>query len=994
MTETISEADAAPSGSAAGAARPPGPGDTVFLVDGSSFVFRAYFQSMNQDRKYNYRADGLPTGAVRLFCNKLYQFIREGAADVRPTHLAIIFDKSEHSFRNELYADYKANRSAPPDDLIPQFPLMRAAVEAFGLHPVEKLGFEADDIIATYAREAAEAGADVVIVSADKDLMQLVDERVSMYDPASGEGRRPGSGKIGVRAERRIGVDEVMEYFGVPPERVVDVQALIGDSTDNVPGVPGIGKKTAAQLIDEFGDLDTLLAEASTIKQNKRRENLIAFADQARLSRTLVTLDRHVEIEEPIEAHAMRRVDAKPLIAFFKALDFGTLTRRVAEDFGVEHGTVAPDARYLGGPDGGASVEPSAPADEGPRTPQTLAAQLEREAASATFDLDKYETIEDVERLGEWLAAAHETGALGVAVRTYDGRALRSPIVGIAIAPGPGVAAYVPIGASTDDLVASSKGLALEAVRPLLAPILADQGIAKVSCHMKRDFLALSRAGFAVLPLDDTGLLSYAADAGAGAHDFEALAKRYFAHAPLDDRDVMGTGQKRVPFGEVAVDAATRHAAEEADVALRLAPVLRQRAIAKRVVAVYESLERPLLPVLARMEEAGILVDREVLSRMSADFSQTLARIEAEVYELAGERFNIGSTKQLSDILFGKLSLPGGRKTKTGAWSTGAQVLDELAAEGHPLPVKILEWRQLTKLKNTYTDALPEEINPESGRVHTTFAMASTTTGRLSSTEPNLQNIPIRTEEGRKIRTAFVAAPGTKLIAADYGQIELRVLAHIADIPQLREAFANGDDIHAITASEMFGVPVKGMDPNVRRRAKAINFGIIYGISAFGLANQLSIPREEAGAYIRRYFERFPGIRDYMDETKRFAREHGYVVTLFGRRAHYPDINISNPSMRANYERAAINAPIQGSAADVIRRAMVRIEPALAAKGFATRMLLQVHDELLFEAPEDEADAAIEVIRDVMVRAPEPAVKLRVPLEVDARAGQSWAAAH
>lgn len=981
--------------------RMPGPGDTVFLVDGSSFVFRAYFQSMNQDRKYNYRPDGLPTGAVRLFCNKVYQFIKDGAADLKPTHLAIIFDKSEQSFRNELYPEYKANRSEPPDDLIPQFPLMRAAVEAFGLTPIEKSGYEADDLIATYARQAAAGGADVVIVSADKDLMQLVDEHISMYDPASGEGRRAGSGRMGVRPERRIGVDEVVEYFGVTPDKVVDVQALIGDSTDNVPGVPGIGKKTAAQLIGEYGDLDTLLASADTIKQQKRRENLIEFADQARLSRKLVTLDDKVDLDVELPALAMKEVAPKPLIAFFKALDFGTLTRRIAEDFGIDHSTVDADARYVGNGAGlpagaapAASPEAATADADTPKTPQTLAVALEAAARDERFDLDRYQSLTTVDALAEFLARASETGRLGIAVRLVDGPPMRADIAGIALATDNNVAGYVPLAHSAGDLVSGNDGLTQDEAWPVLGPYLTDPSIAKISASMKRDVLALTRAGLRVTPIDDTGLMSYAADAGAMAHDFDTLAKRYFNHTPLDDRDVMGSGRSRVPFGEVMVDAATRHACEEADIARRLAPVLRQRLYAHKVANVYETLERPLLPVLARMEAVGVKVDRNVLSRMSGDFSQTLARIEDEIYELAGERFNIGSTKQLSEILFEKLGYPGGRKTKTGAWSTGAQVLDELAAEGFPLPVKLLEWRQLSKLKNTYTDALPQDINPVTGRVHTTFAMASTTTGRLSSNDPNLQNIPIRTEEGRKIRTAFVAEPGNVLIAADYGQIELRVLAHIADIPQLREAFARGDDIHAITASEMFGVPVEGMDPSVRRRAKAINFGIIYGISAFGLANQLAIPREEASAYIKRYFERFPGIRTYMDRTKAFVREHGYVTTLFGRKAHYPEIDTKNPSLRAFYERAAINAPIQGSAADIIRRAMVRIEPALLDAGLATRMMLQVHDELLFEGPEAEAEKAIKVISREMRGAAEPAVQLRVPLEVDARAGASWAEAH
>ena len=1012
MTETRAQDTAIPEKGAPDA-RAPGPGDVVFLVDGSSFVFRAYFQSMNQDRKYNYRADGLPTGAVRLFCNKLYQFIRDGAADVRPTHLAIVFDKSEHSFRNDLYADYKANRSEAPDDLVPQFPLMRAAVEAFGLTPIEKAGYEADDIIATYAREASEGGAEVVIVSADKDLMQLVNGQVSMYDPASGEGRRAGSGKAGVRPERRIGVDEVVDYFGVPPERVVDVQALVGDTTDNVPGVPGIGKKTAAQLIEAFGDLDTLLSEAGTIKQPKRRENLLAHADQARLSRTLVTLDDHVDLDAPLDALVVRPVEPERLVSFFKALDFGTLTRRVAEDHDVAHADVAPDPRYLDfdGNTGAVAADAIADDEAETATPETLAVAMEKDAAAHPFDHHAYATITTEAELARWIDAAREAGRLAIAVRTVAGPPMRSGLAGIALAVHAGKAAYVPFAHDGHDLMDGGgkdgglkdgsaedggDGNRLDAERVLerLAPILADRGIAKLSCQMKRDVLALHRAGVTVTPVDDTGLLSYAADAGAGQHDPAGLSKRYLNHAPLDDRDVMGTGRSRIAFGAVPVEAATRHAAEEADMAVRLVPLLRQRLVAKRISTVYETLERPLLPVLARMEATGLVVDRDVLSRMSSDFEQTLARIEEEIYELAGERFNIGSTKQLSEIMFAKLGLPGGKKTKTGAWSTGAQVLEDLAAEGYPLPVKLLEWRQISKLKSTYTDALQEDINPETGRVHTTFTMASTTTGRLSSADPNLQNIPIRTEAGRKIRTAFVAAPGTELVAADYGQIELRVLAHIAEIPQLVQAFADGLDIHAMTASEMFGVPVDGMDPSVRRRAKAINFGIIYGISAYGLANQLAIPREEASAYIKRYFERFPGIRDYMDRMKAFVHENGYVTTLFGRRAHYPEIDTKNPSLRAFYERAAINAPIQGSAADIIRRAMVRIEPALHAAGLSSRMTLQVHDELLFEVPMEETERTIEVVSSVMRGAAEPAVKLKVPLDVDARAGASWSQAH
>ena len=1012
-------AAARPSAHSAGA-RSVRAGDVVFLVDGSSFVFRAYFQSMNQDRKYNYRADGLPTGAVRLFCNKLFQFIREGAVGIRPSHLAIIFDKSEDSFRREIYPAYKTNRSEPPEDLVPQFPLMRAAVSAFGLRPVEQIRYEADDLIATYARQATAAGADVLIISADKDLMQLVGPRVGMYDPASGENRAAGRGKAGVRPERRIGIEEVIDYFGVPPEKVVDVQALAGDSTDNVPGVPGIGVKTAAQLIAEYGDLETLLARAEEIRQPKRRENLVAFADQARLSRRLVALVDDVPLEVPLEDLSLAEPDPRALIAFLKAMDFSTLTRRASEIYGVDAAAIAPDPRYLRLGEG--ALE--APAEEAPGpvtargepaaeekagrarpddgvgelTPAGLAAARRLEGMQTPVDRSGYEIVTTEDALARWVAAIREAGLVAIDTETTSLDPMRCDLVGISLAVAPGRACYVPVGH------VGGEGLLTDAAPPVqldrdvvlarLRDVLTDMAILKIGQNIKYDLLVLENCGIVVEPYDDTMLISYACDGGATSHGMDELSKRWLGHAPIAFKDVAGTGKAQVTFDRIPLDRAAEYAAEDADVTLRLWRVLRPRLPECGVTTVYETLERPLVPVLARMESRGVRVDRQVLSRMSGDFAQKLARIEDEIQELAGEPFNVGSPKQVGDILFGKMGLPGGRKTKTGAWSTSAQVLEDLAAEGVELCVKLLEWRQVSKLKSTYTDALPEFIHPRTGRVHTSFQMAATTTGRLSSSDPNLQNIPIRTEEGRKIRAAFVAEPGMKLLSADYSQIELRVLAHMANIPQLRQAFADGLDIHAMTASEMFGVPIEGMDPMIRRRAKAINFGIIYGISAYGLANQLGIGREEAGAYIRKYVERFPGIRDYMEETKRFAHRHGYVMTLFGRKAHYPEIGTSNPSMRAFFERAAINAPIQGSAADIIRRAMIRMEPALKAAGLAGAMLLQVHDELVFEVPEEEVEATIPVVAEVMRAAPLPAVDLAVPLEVEARAAASWADAH
>ena len=986
--------------------RPVAAGDHVFLVDGSSFVFRAYFQSIRQDARYNYRSDRLPTGAVRLFCNKLFQFVRDGAAGVMPTHLAIIFDKTEQSFRKELYPPYKSNRNEPPDELVPQFPLMREAVRAFGLLPVEQDRYEADDLIATYARQARARGADVLIVSADKDLMQLIGPGVWMYDPASGI-----AGAAGSREERMIGEEEVFAYFGVAPDKVIDVQALAGDSTDNVPGARGIGVKTAAQLVTEYGSLDALLARAGEIKQPKRREALTDPDSVAliQLSRTLVTLDCEVEVETALDDLRLDEPDAKRLVSFFKALEFTTLAKRAAEIYAVEAGAIDPDPA-LAGPgawrtrSGEAAPPPVVVATLAPDThaltPATLAAARMASAKAAPIDTKAYVTITDMDVLDRWIAKAHEIGRIAIDTETATIDPMQTELLGIALAIGPGEAAYVPLRHThADASLFAGEGfvegqLAADDVIARLKPLLEHPGVMKVAQNIKFDWIVLKERGIDMGPLADPMLASYVLDAGRGEHGLDHLSQKYLGHTPLQIGAVAGTGRSFVGFARVGLDKATEYAGEDADTTWRLWHVLSSRLPAERMATVYETLERPLVTTLARMERRGIAVDRQVLSRLSGEFAQTMARLEADIFERAEGAFNLGSTKQIAELLFGKLGLPGGRKTATGAWSTAATVLDDLAEQGHELPAKILAWRQVAKLKSTYTDALPGYVNPRTGRVHTSFQMASTTTGRLSSQEPNLQNIPIRTEEGRKIRRAFIAAPGNVLVSADYSQIELRLLAHIADIPQLRAAFANGDDIHAMTASEMFSVPLAQMTPDIRRRAKAINFGIIYGISAFGLANQLAIPREEAGAYIKKYFERFPGIRDYMDATKMLCREQGFVTTLLGRRCHYPRITSSNPSERAFNERAAINAPIQGSAADIIRRAMVRMDAALAAAKLDAKMLLQVHDELVFEVPQDQVAATIDVVRRVMVDAPHPVLQLAVPLAVDAKAAANWDEAH
>jgi len=994
--------------------KPVGPGSHVFLVDGSSFVFRAYFQSIRQDAKYNYRADRLPTGAVRLFCAKLFQFIREGAADVMPTHLAIIFDKSENSFRKEIYPDYKAHRQDPPADLVPQFPLMRAAVRAFGLLPIEQDVYEADDLIATYAREARARGADVLIVSADKDLMQLIDDKVSMYDPASGT-----AGAKGAREERRIGYDEVVDYFGVPPEKVVDVQALAGDSTDNVPGAKGIGLKTAAQLINDYGDLETLLARAGEIKQPKRREALTDPASVAliRTSQKLVKLVDDAPLEIPLDDLGLHQPDGKTLVAFLQAMEFTQLTRRAAETYGVEANEIEPDPAFVGpagwrARNGEVAEAPALPAppapvaalptrgERGAFTPAALAEARREEGVATKIDRSLYETVTTLERLDAWIAEAFAAGVVAMDTETTSLDPMSCDLVGVSLATAPGRACYIPLRhvspAGADLLGAEPPPAQIPFAEALarLKPLLEATSVLKIAHNMKYDLLVLACCGIDVAPIEDTMLISYVLDAGRNNHGLDELSKKHLGHECIPFSAVAGSGRTFIGFARVPLDRASEYAAEDADVALRLWRVLKPRLAAEHMTSVYETLERPMVAVLAKMERRGVAIDRNILSRLSGEFAQDMARLEAEIYELAGEKFNLGSPKQLGDILFGKMGLPGAKKTATGAWSTSASVLDELAESGNTFAARILDWRQLSKLKSTYTDALPSFVNPTTHRVHTSYALAATTTGRLSSSDPNLQNIPVRNEAGRKIRAAFVAEPGNALISADYSQIELRLLAHIADIPQLRQAFADGIDIHAMTASEMFGAPVQGMPSEVRRRAKAINFGIIYGISAFGLANQLSIPREEAAAYIKRYFERFPGIRDYMDKTRKAVRENGVVTTIFGRKCHFPRIGSSNASERAFFERAAINAPIQGAAADIIRRAMARMDDALAQEKLRARMLLQVHDELVFEAPKEETEATIRLVKRVMEEAPHPAVTLSVPLQVEARAAHNWDEAH
>ncbi|TRD01605.1 DNA polymerase I [Mesorhizobium sp. WSM4303] len=979
-------------------------GDHLFLIDGSGYIFRAYHALPPLTRK----SDGLPVGAVSGFCNmlwKLMQDARNTDVGIVPTHFAVIFDYSSKTFRNELYPEYKANRNAPPEDLIPQFGLIRQATIAFNLPCIEMEGFEADDLIATYCKLACEAGGDTTIISSDKDLMQLVGPTVGMYDPMK---------------DRQIGIPEVIEKWGVPPEKMIDLQALTGDSVDNVPGVPGIGPKTAAQLLEQFGDLDGLLARAGEIKQDKRRESIIANADKARISRQLVTLKNDVPVTDGLDDFVLHAPDGPKLIGFLKTMEFTSLTRRVAEATSTEAGDVqavavtveradtahgpdvgsgAPAIARGGGTNDAAQAEAKADTAKAGDTPSLLSALRLEAASAARIDPAAYVAIRDTAALKTWLAQAKETGIVAFDTEATSSDPMLADLIGFSLAIGPGRAAYVPLAhkSGAGDLLGGGtleNQIPVREALALLKPLLEDKSVLKIAQDAKYDIVVMSRHGIDIAPFDDTMLISYVLDAGTGHHTLASLADKWLGHATTPLKELAGSGRSSIGFEQVDIERATTYAAGHADVALRLWQVLKPRLAAKGLVSVYERLERPLVPVLARMEQRGISVDRQILSRLSGELAQGAARLEEEIYGLIGERINIGSPKQLGDILFGRMGLPGGSKTKTGQWSTSAQLLEDLAAEGHELPRKIVDWRQLTKLKSTYTDALPGFIHPDTKRVHTSYALAATTTGRLSSSDPNLQNIPVRTAEGRKIRTAFIADRGQKLVSADYSQIELRVLAHVAEIPQLTQAFADGVDIHAVTASEMFSVPVEGMPSEVRRRAKAINFGIIYGISAFGLANQLSIPREEAGAYIKKYFERFPGIRDYIEATKAYAREHGFVETIFGRRIHYPEIRSSNPSIRAFNERASINARLQGTAADIIRRAMVHMDEALEKAGLSARMLLQVHDELIFETVEAEVEATIPVVRRVMENAPMPAISMSVPLHVDARAANNWDEAH
>ncbi|MEJ6810611.1 MAG: DNA polymerase I [Amylibacter sp.] len=930
-----------------------GKGHHLHLIDGSGFIFRAYHALPPLTRK----SDGLPVGAVSGFCNMLFKIIEDQKGSNAPTHLVVVFDAKGKTFRSDIYPEYKMNRPPAPEDLVPQFPLTRDATRAFGLACIEQEGFEADDIIATLAIKARDAGGHVTIVSSDKDMMQLVGNGVEMFDAMK---------------NKRIGIEQVEEKFGVGPNRVIDVQSLAGDSVDNVPGAPGIGVKTAALLINEYGDLDSLLERASEIKQPKRRETLIENADQIRTSRELVTLKTDMEMDCLLDDFEVQAPDPEVVLKFLSEMEFRTMSARIANKLGVN----APEIILV---------------DKNINKNQIIDAEY------IPITSDKYELINDINGLNRWIEKIYQRGYVAVDTETTGLNDMIVDLVGICLSVEIGEACYIPLGHTNgeDDLfggAALCEGqIKLEEALTILRPVLEDSSILKIGQNIKYDTKIFARYDVSLAPVDDTMLLSYAINGGKHNHGMDYLSERYLDHKPISIKTLLGSGKSAITFDKVSISDAVKYAAEDADITLRLWKLFKPMLHESNVTKVYETLERPLIPVLAKMEMNGIKVDRNTLSRMSNNFAQSMSGLEAEIYNLAGQSFNVGSPKQLGEILFDKLELPGGKKGKTGAYGTGVDVLEDLASEGHELPVKVLDWRQMSKLKSTYTDALQGHINSNTGRVHTSYIISGASTGRLSSTDPNLQNIPIRSEAGRKIREAFIAEEGNVLLSLDYSQIELRILAHIAKIDTLKQAFHEGQDIHALTASQMFNVPLENMDPMVRRQAKAINFGVIYGISGFGLARNLRIPRKEAQSFIDTYFERFPGIRAYMDETVSFAKENGYVKTLFGRKVHTSEINAKGP--QAGFaKRAAINAPIQGTAADVIRRAMVRMPNAIAH--LPAKMLLQVHDELIFEVNKDALNETTEVVRNIMEKACEPVVKLDVPLVVDAGFGSNWADAH
>ena len=925
----------------------------IYLVDGSTYIFRAYHALPPLTRK----SDGFPVGAISGFCNMLDKLIKDEREKNNLTHLLVIFDASGKTFRNEIYPEYKANRSTPPDDLIPQFPVIRKATDAFNVTHVEMLGYEADDLIASYAKAAVDEQMKVTIVSSDKDLMQLVKEDVSMLDTMK---------------NRLIKKNEVIEKFGVEPNRVIDVQSLAGDSVDNIPGVPGIGIKTASLLINEYDNLDNLLEKASNIKQNKRRESLIEFADQARLSRELVTLKEDVELPIPIKNIEIQSINPEKLISFLKGMEFKTLTEKKAREFNLNLDEIKTEELNLEF-----------------NEKEVINTEIKNEKDFNNFELEKYATILNKDELENWKKRIIEKGYVAIDTETDSLNAVEANLIGFSLAIDVNDACYVPLKHDN-----ANKQINFDDAIEFLKSLNADSSILKIFHNKKYDALVLDKYNIKVNSYDDTMLISYSLGSGASRHNLDFLAKKYLEHSAISYKEIVGSGKNQKSFNEIDIDKASIYAAEDADITFRLWKILKPKLLKEKVSSVYETIERPLAKVIMDMEKNGVCIDEEILKDLSLKFQKEILNIETKCFEIVGSEFNLGSPKQIGEILFDKLKIKGGKKTPSGAWSTDAETLNFLASSGHALPKLLLEWRGLSKLKSTYTDALPTFVNKKTKRIHTSYSMSSTSTGRLSSSDPNLQNIPIKNDEGRMIRSAFIAKPGSSLISADYSQIELRIIAHISDDNNLKDAFKNDIDIHSLTASEVFGIPLKDMNQDIRRKAKAINFGIIYGISAFGLSNQLDISRSEASDYIRSYFEKFPSIRDYMETTKEFAKDNGFVKTLFGRKCFIDESINRGPGGKAFMERAAINAPIQGTAADIIKRAMIKIPKYFEKENLGTKMIMQVHDELIFETKDNEIEETMSIVTREMSEAHKPVINLSVDLKVEAASGKNWEQAH
>ena len=922
----------------------------LFLIDGSGYIFRAYYALPPLTRK----SDGLPVGAVSGFCNMLYSFLERAKAgnsiDI-PTHLAVIFDSARKNFRNDIYKDYKGNRSDAPEDLIPQFNYIRKAVKAFNLPSVELINYEADDLIATYKAQAKKEKIKVTIVSSDKDLMQLVDKDTFMLDTMK---------------DRLIGIDQVKEKFGVHPEKVIDVQSLAGDSVDNIPGVPGIGIKTAAELINKFGSLDKLLEKAETIKQPKRRQTLLDNKDNALISRELVTLKQDVALKDRIDDFILKPLDKTKIFNFLDEMEFSKIKKRIEQNYG------------------------KLPAIEDQNQEQAnIKQQVEKINHVAGFHI-----IFDTKEIEKILNIADNQGYFAVDTETNSLNTQKAELVGVSISIRENEAFYIPVGHKNNADKNLKKQIELKKLINLLKPYLEDETIKKIGQNIKYDLKIFLKHGINIKNFEDTMLLSYTLDAGVNRHNLDLLAKIHLDHTNIKFKDIVGTGKSEITFDQVLIENAYKYACEDADITLKLYNLFKNRMVKEKCFFVYENLEIPLINVLVRMENSGIKIDKKILNNLSKSFEKELKVLEKKIFKISGENFNIASTKQLGDILYEKLKISGTKKTKKGNFATNVNVLEDLANKGHEFPKLVLEWRQKSKLKNTYTDSLPQYIDSNSERIHTSFLLAATSTGRLASSDPNLQNIPIKSKEGKEIRSAFVTDKGKSIISADYSQIEMRVLAHVADVKELKKAFTNNEDIHNITASQIFECDIKKISEDMRRKAKAINFGIIYGISSYGLAKQISVSNNEAEQFLFSYFKKFPEIKEFMQGTLKFCRKNGFVKTMFERKCHFPNINDKNHTLKSFQERAAINAPIQGAAADIIRFAMINIDKKIIEKKIDATLLVQIHDELLLETKDAIVNKEIVKIKSEMENAIDKDYNFSVPLIVDANSAKNWNDAH